>query len=117
MYSSSQLSFITDKMLSGLGLHLQGLAQSLSESDELDLHEPCRCLASLGPYDHLQRLFVSAMCIQSEIFKNVMSMMTFASSCERCCVLGILIGMEPLKGFNEKGERLVLVRILVQRVQ
>jgi hypothetical protein len=40
-------------MLSGLGLHLQGLAQSLS--DKFDLHEPYQSLASLGPYDHLQR--------------------------------------------------------------
>ena len=42
-----------NNMLSGLGLHLQGLAQSLS--DKFDLHEPYQSLASLGPYDHLQR--------------------------------------------------------------
>ena len=47
---SSPLSCIN--VLSGLGLHLQGLAQSLSE--KLDLHEPCKSLASLSPYDHLQ---------------------------------------------------------------
>ena len=39
--------------LSGLGLHLQGLAQSIS--DKSDLHEPCQSLASLGPYDRLRR--------------------------------------------------------------
>lgn len=38
----------------GLGLHLQGLAQSLQE--KFDLHQPTRTLVSLGPYDHLQRL-------------------------------------------------------------
>lgn len=41
-------------MLSGLGLHLQSLAQS--SPDKYDLHEPSRTLASLGPYDHLRRL-------------------------------------------------------------
>lgn len=40
-------------VLSGLGLHLQGLAQSLS--NKLDLHEPHKSLASLNPYDHLKR--------------------------------------------------------------
>jgi hypothetical protein len=40
-------------VLSGLGLHLQRLAQSLP--DKLDLREPHQSLASLGPYDHLQR--------------------------------------------------------------
>jgi hypothetical protein len=38
----------------GLGLYLQVVAQSLQE--KLDLHQPTRTLASLGPYDHLQRL-------------------------------------------------------------
>lgn len=42
-------------LVSGLGLHLQGLAQSESLSNKLDLHEPCKALGSLGPYDHLQR--------------------------------------------------------------
>ena len=54
-------------------------------------------------------LFLSAMRMRSEIFKNVMSMMTFASSCDPYCVFGILIGVAPSKGFDEKGERLVLV--------
>jgi hypothetical protein len=45
-----------NNVLSGLGLHLQGLAQSLALSDKRDLHEPYRSLASLGPYDHLRRL-------------------------------------------------------------
>jgi hypothetical protein len=39
---------------SGLGLHLQSLAQLLP--DKYDLHELTRTLASLGPYDHLRRL-------------------------------------------------------------
>jgi hypothetical protein len=42
-------------LVSGLGLHLQGLAQSELLSNKLDLHEPCKALGSLGPYDHLQR--------------------------------------------------------------
>ena len=45
------------------------------------------------------------MCMQSEIYKNVMSAMMSASSCVLCCVLGILIGMALLKGFDKKGKR------------
>ncbi|KAJ7481504.1 hypothetical protein FB451DRAFT_1170708 [Mycena latifolia] len=40
----------------GLGLHLVSLAGALPEN-KMDLHEPHRSLCSLGPYEHLKRLF------------------------------------------------------------
>jgi hypothetical protein len=40
----------------GLGLYLQGVAQSLQDKLRVDLHQPTRTLVSLDPYDHLQRL-------------------------------------------------------------
>lgn len=42
-------------MCSGLGLHLQSLAQKLP--GKYDLHEPHRLLADLTPYEHLHRMF------------------------------------------------------------
>ncbi|KAK7026224.1 hypothetical protein R3P38DRAFT_2948380 [Favolaschia claudopus] len=39
----------------GIGLHLQQLAQAMPEKH--DLHEPQQLLASLGPYEHLRRIF------------------------------------------------------------
>ncbi|KAJ7100549.1 hypothetical protein C8R43DRAFT_1141295 [Mycena crocata] len=39
----------------GIGLHLQQLAQAMP--GKYDLHEPHRLLASLGPYDHLRRVY------------------------------------------------------------
>ncbi|KAJ7822391.1 hypothetical protein B0H14DRAFT_3470795 [Mycena olivaceomarginata] len=39
----------------GIGLYLQELAQAMPY--KYDLHEPARLLASLGPYDHLRRIF------------------------------------------------------------
>ncbi|KAJ6477108.1 hypothetical protein C8R47DRAFT_393343 [Mycena vitilis] len=43
------------KCLPGLGLHLQAISQKFPE--KMDLHEPHRKLASLGPYEQLIRLF------------------------------------------------------------
>lgn len=43
----------------GLGLHLQALAQSLT--DAMDLHDPSRPLSSLSPYEHLARIL--RMCV------------------------------------------------------
>jgi hypothetical protein len=41
---------------SGLGLHLVDRAAELP-IEQMDMHEPWRSLHSLGPYDHLRRLY------------------------------------------------------------
>ncbi|KAJ7466610.1 hypothetical protein B0H11DRAFT_1733200 [Mycena galericulata] len=50
----------------GLGLHLQQLSQAFPE--KMDLHEPWRTLASLSPYDHLNRQF--RLCV-AHGFRNI----------------------------------------------
>ena len=42
-------------ILTGLGLHLQKLSQTLA--GKFDLHECSRLLSDLSPYDHLHRLY------------------------------------------------------------
>ena len=52
--------------MSGLGLHLQRLAQEFA--DKYDLHQARRLLASLSPYDHLHRIF--RLCV-AHIYRNI----------------------------------------------
>lgn len=59
---------LCSSFLSGIGLYLQQLAQELPH--KYDLHEPDRLLASLGPYDHLGRLF--RLCVVHG-FRNIKS--------------------------------------------
>ncbi|KAJ7442069.1 hypothetical protein B0H11DRAFT_1749418 [Mycena galericulata] len=50
----------------GLGLHLQSISQMFP--DKMDLHELVRKLASLGPYDHLNRQF--RLCV-AHSYRNI----------------------------------------------